>query len=126
MKHLLTSLSLLLILLTCGPARAWQDWTTTDQNLFIASSVAITADWATTRWAARNNWPNNTHENNPILGRRPTVSTVDSYFVFLLISNYAIAQAVPQEYRGMYLTFRTVTHGSAVQGNVELGWRVKF
>ncbi len=123
MKQLL--LSILLALMTAS-ANAWQDWTKTDQQLFVASSVAITADWATTRWAARNNWPNNTYETNAFMGRSPTVSRVDNHFVVVLISNYIVADLLPKDYRGMYLTFRTVTHGYAAHRNVEMGWQIKF
>jgi hypothetical protein len=123
MKQLL--LSILLTLIATG-ANAWEDWSTSDRQLFVASSVAITADWATTRWAARNNWPNNTYETNAFMGRSPTVSRVDNHFVVVLISNYIVADLLPKDYRGMYLTFRTVTHGYAAHRNVEMGWQIKF
>ena len=124
MKTLL--LSLLLTLLAASPAWAWDNWPKSDQQLFVASTVAITADWATTRWAARNNWPNNTYEKNHLMGRHPSVDIVDTYFAVMLITNYLIAAAVPQQYRGFYFTVRTVTHGTAALGNVELGWRMQF
>jgi hypothetical protein len=119
-------LSLLLTILTITPAWAWQDWSKSDQQMFVASSIAITADWMTTRWAADNNWPNGTWEKNYVMGRHPSVDTVDTYFVVMLISNYIIADALPERYRSFYFTFRTVTHGSAALGNVELGWRMRF
>jgi hypothetical protein len=119
-------LSLLLTLLSHGTAAAWQDWSKTDQQMFVASSIAITADWATTRGAARSNWPNGTYEKNYVMGRYPSVRTVDAYFVAMLITNYIIADQLPEQYRGLYFTVRTVTHGSAALGNIELGWRMNF
>ena len=119
-------LSLLLTVLTTSPAAAWQEWTSTDRQLFVASSIAITADWATTRGAARGNWPNNTYETNHVMGRHPSVNTVDTYFAVMLISNYLIADYLPKEHRGMYLTIRTVVHGASAQRNTELGWRMHF
>lgn len=107
-------------------ANAWQDWTKTDQQLFVASSIAITADWATTRWAARNNWPNNTYEKNPLMGSYPTVSRVDNHFIVVLISNYVITDLLPKGSRTAYLTVRTVQHAHVTQRNIEMGWQIKF
>jgi len=123
MKAILLSL---LLTLLAAPVHAWQDWSKSDQQMFVASSIAITADWATTRWAADNNWPNNTWEKNQVMGRYPSVRTVDTYFVVMLISNYIIADMLPGQYRGLYFTVRTVTHGSAALNNIELGWRMRF
>ena len=118
-------LSILLALMTAS-ANAWQDWTKTDQQLFVASSMAITADWATTRWAARNNWPNNTYEKNPLMGSYPTVSRVDNHFIVVLISNYVITDLLPKGSRTAYLTVRTVQHAHVTQRNIEMGWQIKF
>ena len=60
------------------------------------------------------------------MGRHPSVNTVDTYFAVMLISNYLIADYLPKEHRGMYLTIRTVVHGAAAQRNTELGWRMHF
>lgn len=121
-KQLLTILT---VCFTLSAEAGWDEWDDTEKKLFIASSIAITADWATTRNGAKHPVPN-VYETNVFLGRRPTVSKVDNYFLFLLVSNYYITDWMPKEYRGWYLTFRTVGHGAAAIRNVELGWSMKF
>jgi hypothetical protein len=117
---------LLLFLFFANPARAWSDWSDSDRALFISSSVAMTADWATTRYAARNDWPDGLYETNPILGKYPHQDQVDLYFVTMLISNYFIADYFKGNNRTFYLAIRTVTHGAAAQNNVSLGMRLQF
>lgn len=103
----------------------WNEWDSTDQALFVASSLAITADWATTRYGVRSP-VKGVYETNPILGKYPTTSKVDAYFILLLATNYIAADLMPNEYRGLYLTVRTTSHGYAASKNIELGWRMRF
>jgi hypothetical protein len=102
------------------------EWTDTDEKLYIASQLAIMADWTTTRYAARHNFPNNTYETNIILGRRPSVAKVDLYCIGLLATNHLIANAMPDNVRGYYFTFKIAAHGAASIHNVQAGWQMKF
>ena len=113
--------------LLVSPARAeWSDWSGDTQAMFVASNLAIVADWATTRYGVSHDFPNNTYETNPILGRYPSRDRVDLYMIGILISNYYITDWLPAEYRNFYLGWRTVTHGSAAHNNVQLGWKLQF
>jgi hypothetical protein len=105
---------------------ACAEWTDTDKKLYIASQLAIIADWSTTRYAARHNFPTGTYETNIILGRQPSVAKVDLYCIGLLLTNHLIADAMPNELRGFYFTFRTVAHGAASIHNVQAGWQMRF
>jgi hypothetical protein len=120
--------SLILIFTFSISHAEWQDWSTTDRSLFVASQLAITADWATTRYGARHQIIN-TWETNPVLGKYPSTAIVDLYFIGLLVSNYYIADWVDDDYRGLYLSFRTITHGYAASHNTQnpvVGWRMRF
>jgi hypothetical protein len=105
----------------------WDDWSDFDKKLFVASQIAITADWATTRYGSRH-YAELPHlkESNVILGPYPSTRKVDLYFVGMLVSNYYIADYVDSKNRTFYLTIRTVAHGAAAINNVNFGWQMKF
>ena len=110
-------------------ARAdWDSWTDTNRRWFVASQLAITADWMTTRYGAlhRNELDPGLYESNKFLGPYPSVGRVNAYHIILLTSNYFIADALPPDERNIYLFFRTVTHGSAAHHNVMGGWQLRF
>lgn len=118
----------LLVVLFIGPAHsAWNDWSDTDRKWFIASTVAMTADWSTTRYAATRWKSCNCYEQNIILGPNPSKDKVDVYFIALLVSNYFIADMLPEKDRGFYFAVRTSVHGIAAYHNtVVLGWKFAF
>ena len=117
---------LLLFLCVSSPVHAWNNWSESDKALFVASSVAMTADWATTRYAARHNWPNGLHETNIFMGRYPNQDQVDLYFTTLLVANYFIADYFKGNTRTFYLIMRTGVHGSAANKNIGLGMKLRF
>jgi len=117
---------LLLLLFSAHVHADWDDWTQETKTLFVASQLAITADWATTRNAARQDWPNGTYETNIILGHYPSTDKVDLYAIALLVSNYYITDWLPPNRRSIYLTIRTISHGAAAAHNVSLGFRLSF
>jgi hypothetical protein len=114
-------------ILTTNCYAGWESWSDTDRKLFVASQIAITADWATTRYGVRNrdNLPG-LRESNIILGPYPSTDRLDLYFVVMLVSNYYIADIVPDDDRKLYLTVRTVSHGLAARHNVQAGWQLRF
>ena len=118
--------ALLLSLFITTAYAGWDTWDTDTKTMFVASQLAIAADWATTRDGVRNGFARNTHETNSILGRYPHKDRVDAYMLTLMISNYYITDWVPQQYRGWYLGLRTATHAVAARNNLELGWRMRF
>lgn len=121
-KIIITILSLLS--LNCNAE--WEQWSDFDKKLFMASELAMVADWATTRYGAKHNFPNGTYETNIVLGRYPSTDRVDLYFVGLLVSNYYIADNFNPDTRTFYLSMRTVLHGFAAKHNVMLGWQLQF
>jgi hypothetical protein len=124
MRNFLVSV-LLLTSLNCNAE--WNNWSDTDKTMFVVSQVAMTMDWATTRYGSRhyNELPH-LHETNVFLGNRPSTDKVDLYFIGLLVSNYYIADYIHPSMRGFYLGVRTATHYNAAKNNVSLGWQMKF
>ena len=125
-KYTMRVLILILVLWATPVCAEWRDWSRDTQALFVASNVAIVADWATTRYGVTHGFPNNTYETNPILGRYPSRDRVDLYMIGILVSNYYITDWLSPQYRGFYLTWRTIEHGTAAHGNVQLGWKMQF
>jgi len=105
----------------------WEQWSDFDKKLFVASQIAIIADWSTTRYGTRhyNDLPN-IKETNIIVGPYPSTNTVDIYCVVLLVSNYYIADNLGPDNRTFYLSVRTLAHGLAARHNVMMGWQMRF
>lgn len=124
MKYLI---GLLALVFSLDSRAGWNDWSELDRKLFIAHQVTIVADWATTRYGSkhRSQFPN-TYETNIFLGKHPSVSKVDAYFVAYLIGNYYLADWLPPKYRTFYLTVGTINQANLVRRNIELGWKMSF
>ena len=103
---------------------AWDDWSNDDQRMFIASNVALTADWITTRDLTRR-YDEGYFETNRILGTYPSSDRVDLYFTGMIIANYFIADYF-EKCRIYYLFIRTGQHGSAATNNINIGLQLKF
>jgi len=119
------ALLLSLLLLVPSAAWAWEDWDLETKTMFVASSIAITADWATTR-NMTHRYDEGYRELNPILGDYPSTSQVDAYMIGMLVTNYFITDWLPKEHRIFYLSYRTVTHGAAAHNNMQIGLHLKF
>jgi hypothetical protein len=118
----------ILTLLATNSYADWDSWTDTNKAMFVASQLAISADWMTTRYGAvhRNELPSNLYESNRFLGPYPSVARVNLYHVAMLVSNYYIADYLPPDERNIYLFVRTVTHAGAAHHNIQGGWQLRF
>jgi hypothetical protein len=121
MKYLLA----LIITLYSVPGLTWSDWTPEQRNWYVASNVAIMADWSTTRDLSRR-YHEGYHEINPVLGRRPSTSEVDQYFIGAIIAHYFIADWLPNQHRTFYLKTVTVVEGALVAHNLSIGLHLRF
>jgi hypothetical protein len=121
MKYLLA----LMLSLSTVPALAWSHWTAEQRAWYMASNVAIVADWSTTRDLSRR-YHEGYHEINPVLGRRPSTREVDRYFVGALIAHYFVADWLPDQHRTFYLQTVTVVEGALVAHNLSIGLRLRF
>ena len=123
-----TIITIILAVLTTNAKADWDSWSESDRRLFVASQIAITADWVTTRYGAKHraDLDPQLYETNKFLGRYPSVGRVDLYHVVMLVSNYYIADTLPDDRRGFYLFVRTATHGYAAHHNVLAGWQLKI
>jgi hypothetical protein len=127
MKTLLLALAVLL----CGTANAGcVPLNEEDEKWFIASNIAIFADWQTTRDIVRQA-DKGYYEAGPIakrfMGTHPTYAGVDSYMAARFLVNYYMACKLENtEWRHTYLVITTVSHGSAAANNYNIGLRIRF
>lgn len=82
------------------------------------ASAALACDWASTRSAAADGW-RMTHENNALLGRAPSVSSVDAYFIASLGAQVALWRVLPPAWRSALAIGVGATEAKTAIGNVE-------
>ena len=101
-----------------------------DRDLFIASNIAIAADWQTTRDMSHR-LDEGYREIGPIaktvIGSQPTTAQVDSYFAArFLINYYLVCQLDDAEFKNTYLWATTLSHGLGATNNYRIGLRIRF
>ena len=121
MKNILLSI---ILLFSSSAFAQWDTWTDDEQRMFVASNIAIVADWATTR-NMTSRWDEGYHEKNNMLGPYPSRDRVDLYFIGLLAANYYLTDYFGK-YRVYYSFYRTALHGSAAINNHNIGLRISF
>lgn len=82
-------------------AQSFGDWSTLDKSLLLGATTFHLVDWGQTRTIAYN--PNRWTENNPFLGKHPSVGEVNNYFLSRLILVPLAAHLLP-EYRTIILS----------------------
>ena len=91
----------------------------------MAFAAAALADWSSTRYAARHNWPDNIKESNILLGNHPPTSRVDRHFMIgIPLMFFLLDQA--DENRKTGLIALTALEIYASSNNARLGLRFKF
>ena len=102
------------------------DWTQQDTYRESAYLAIHTIDWLQTRTIAKENWPDGRFERNHILGKHPSVQTLDIHYAVTSIGHYYIATLLPTEWRKAWQYIAIGDAGSAVINNHSLGVRIKF
>jgi len=118
-------LIILLCFSTICQAEDFALWTQEQKNWYIASNIMLALDWRTTHDMSRR-WNEGYREFNPLLGKTPSTSRVNNYFVGYFLANYVIASSLSGENRTLYLKGITTLELMAVGNNLALGLRVRF
>lgn len=121
MKNIVLSI---ILLVSSSAFAQWATWTQDEQKMFVASNIAIVADWITTR-NMTSRWGEGFYEKNPILGPYPSRDRVDIYMIGMLVSNYYLTDWAGK-YRIYYSVARTAVHGSSAVNNYRVGLRLHF
>ena len=114
---------ILALLLLPIPAFA-DEWVAADTKRETVYLTLHTLDWAHTRNIARN--PDKWHEQNIILGKHPSVSQVNRYFIATGTLQFAVAYYLPAEYRKAFQYILIGVEGGAVAHNFSIGVSAKF
>lgn len=97
-----------------------------DQSEYLLYG-AVMVDWAQTRWAKRNYWKQDgPYELNPILGKYPSTTTIDSMLISSLLLHYYVNKTQPSYFRSMWNTFWVSIEIGATYTNYKLGIKAKF
>ena len=116
---------ILALLLLPLPAFAdeWSDADTKREAVYLSIH---TIDWLQTRTIAKENWPDGRFERNQILGKHPSVQTLDIHYAITSFGHYYIATLLPTEWRKAWQYIAIGDAGSAIINNYSLGVRIKF
>jgi len=119
------AISLLILLCSLNVyAAPFEGWTTTEKTAFVASELALLADYKTTSSLL---YPSHGYyEQNPILGPQPSRQRLNLWFVGWMIGNYFIADNLDHDKRLTWMISLTVTESIAARHNVMIGGSIKF
>jgi len=124
MREIIKMIIIIIILFISTPAIAFDKWDKTDIILLSASTVALAIDWRQTRRIAEQ--PDRFFEINPILGRHPSLSQVDMYFMVSLIVNVGVAHILPSKWRKIFLGAMTMWEVGFVTHNNNIGLGISW
>lgn len=82
------------------------------------------ADWSQTRYIVQH--PNIHYEKNSHLGRHPSASSVDAYFIASVLFHGAVSAALPPKWRGAWQYISIGYQVSIVEKNHRIGIRFHF
>ena len=114
---------ILALLLVSSSAFA-DEWTREDTYREATYLTLHTIDYAQTRNIARN--PDKWHEQNIILGKHPSVSQVDRYFIATGALQFAVAYYLPAEYRKAFQYISIGHDAGYVVHNFSIGVSAEF
>lgn len=116
-RYLLLAATLLL----ATPVHAGE-WSLQDTQRQSAYLVLHTLDWSQTRWMVRND-----HEEvNPIMGRSPSVSEVDRYFVATAVLHTVISYHLSPPWRKRWQRITIAVEATTVAHNANVGVRIEW
>ena len=108
-------------------------WDVNDTTYQLLATGLMIADWGQTRYIAKN--PDKYYEINPILGKHPSTSEVNTYFAAAILGHALISLALPPkaEVFGYNINPRRIwqvmwigIETGYVGHNASMGIRVKF
>lgn len=102
------------------------DWDKTDKLLLAGYTLVWFIDWGQTRDIAMR--PDEYYEDQmeALIGRHPSVQTVDVCLIGSYILNVFIANTLEGWWRKAFLGFFIYHHGEAAHGNYGIGLRINF
>lgn len=117
-----------IIILLLFPITAFSSdaWTTSDSVREATYLALHVADWGQTRYA---NSDENRHlyeEQNPILGKHPSIKRVDTYFAVTALLHVGVAYVLPRKWREAFQYTTIGGEAIVVFRNNSIGVRIDF
>ena len=112
-------------LISCAlVAHAADPWSETQQASGIALGTLLVVDYLQTRQIAKQ--PEIYHETNPVLGKHPSISTVNTYFAGVAILGYLALDALPSDMRSWALGAGIVLELAVTAHNNTIGLKARW
>ena len=99
-------------------------WSVADRNREIVFDVINAVDWAQTRYIAKHS--NQFEELNPILGKHPSISQVNWYFLSETIGHSLVTYAIPARWRPFWQGMTIGVELETTVHNARIGIRMEF
>jgi hypothetical protein len=90
---------------------------------FLALGLTL-VDYGQTRTVA--SAPAYYHEYNPLLGKHPSMGSVNKYFLLTTAGQVGLHYALPQPYRDVHAWIWAGTEGACVVQNIRVGIRISL
>lgn len=124
MKYILA----LLMIVSFG-AKA-DDWNTTDKLLGGVALAATAIDFGQTRWISEHCNAQeriDCHgEDNPLIGKHPSMGRVNAYFTVVPIAAFIIADNISSEHRLVFLSIAAGIEVAVTAHNAHVGYHMAF
>ena len=105
-------------------ANAGDPWSEVQQASGIALGTLLVVDYLQTRQIAKQ--PEVYHELNPVLGKHPSISTVNTYFAGVAILGYLTLDALPSDMRSWALGAGIVLELTVTADNNTIGLKARW
>uniref|UniRef100_A0A6M3L9F7 Uncharacterized protein n=1 Tax=viral metagenome TaxID=1070528 RepID=A0A6M3L9F7_9ZZZZ len=116
-------IAVITILPTIGQAQD-NSITTNDILREIAWQAVHAIDYGQTLEIARQ--PNKYHELNPIMGKHPSVGTVNTYMIASAVLHPVISYLLPSKYRATWQYISIIVSSGCVINNYHIGLGVRY
>lgn len=116
-------LKALIIVATVALPTQGQEWTHDDTLIELSCFFVMALDWGQTRTISLDDeW----YELNPLLGKKPNIQTVDTYFAVFFLGHALAIHSLPKEQRRMFQTITIICEGGVVGHNYAYGIKVRL
>ena len=102
-----------------NPSPAEDKWTKTNTVMELSWISLHLVDWGQTLQIAKN--PNRFHERNPILGRHPSIRSVNRFMIIGLVTHVSASFVLPHDIRNFWQVTSIVVAGIIVTNNFKIG-----
>ena len=117
MRPALLAVLLALALAGCG-GQHWQPWSAQAVVMQGIGTGLHVVDWGTTRDMVGRGYPDRMYEQNPILGKHPTMGEVDVYNVLTIMGAVVLTDYLPPSWRPWWLGGYIAVEGYCAHNNL--------